>query len=267
VFGGMVGDLYGVEDDARPPIVLLHGQSFSRKHWTPVLAELTLLDPGRRVLALDLPGYGESPAQLPHSNVHLINLLRRANDEAGFDAPVMVGHSSSGGLVVMYAAAHPVSGAVDVDAIPTDLEGFAHTIQDLKPQIYSERIDSVWSLMVESFHLELLEPATRDFILADMDLRPDALRSYWEELLNGDPAQLPHLLRAVSHGIAAAGVPVLIVAGSEPGEQLEALFGPALPQVVLEVWPRSGHFPHLAHARRFAERLAATASWRLARSA
>src|SRR5262249_21344755 len=118
VLAGMVGDSYGV-DDSRAPIVLLHGQTFSRKHWTPVIAELHRIDPNRRVIALDLPGHGESPAQLPHTTVHILSLLREAVDQAGFAAPVMVGHSSSGGAVVMYAAVHPTSGAVDVEAVPT----------------------------------------------------------------------------------------------------------------------------------------------------
>jgi DNA-binding CsgD family transcriptional regulator len=34
-----------------------------------------------------------------------------------------------------------------------------------------------------------------------------------------------------------------------------------LPQATITVWPASGHFPHLAHPRRFAECLAATAGW------
>jgi pimeloyl-ACP methyl ester carboxylesterase len=38
-----------------------------------------------------------------------------------------------------------------------------------------------------------------------------------------------------------------------------AWFRHALPQAATEVWAGSGHFPHLAHPARFAERLAATA--------
>jgi pimeloyl-ACP methyl ester carboxylesterase len=47
---------------ARPPLVLLHGLTFDRSLWRPSLAELRRIDPGRRVLALDLPGHGASPA-------------------------------------------------------------------------------------------------------------------------------------------------------------------------------------------------------------
>ncbi len=34
-----------------------------------------------------------------------------------------------------------------------------------------------------------------------------------------------------------------------------------LPQASASSWPGSGHFPHLAHPRRFAELLAGTATW------
>ena len=52
--GDLAGDLTG-EPGRTPPLVLLHGLTFDRTSWHPVLAELTTLDPGRPVLALDLP--------------------------------------------------------------------------------------------------------------------------------------------------------------------------------------------------------------------
>jgi pimeloyl-ACP methyl ester carboxylesterase len=57
-FAGLTGD--GTDSDGRPPIVLLHGLTFDRTMWRPALAKLETLDPGRRVLALDLPGHGGS---------------------------------------------------------------------------------------------------------------------------------------------------------------------------------------------------------------
>jgi pimeloyl-ACP methyl ester carboxylesterase len=42
------------------PLVLLHGQGFSRRCWDPVIAGLAVdLD----VIAVDLPGHGDSPRQ------------------------------------------------------------------------------------------------------------------------------------------------------------------------------------------------------------
>jgi pimeloyl-ACP methyl ester carboxylesterase len=42
------------------PLVLLHGQGFSRRSWDPVVAALA---EHRDVIAVDLPGHGESPRQ------------------------------------------------------------------------------------------------------------------------------------------------------------------------------------------------------------
>lgn len=257
---GMVGDSYGTSDH-RPPLVLLHGQSFDRRLWHPVLRELSHIDPGRRLVNLDLPGYGESPARMPHTNRHLLDLLRQAVDQAGFTAPVIVGHSSSGGLAMMYAATHPSSGAIDIDAVPTDLEPLARTLQSLEPQIAGDALRQVWASVVESFELDLLHPNARAAVLDNMELRPETLRSYWHELIYGDPAELSELLEGVAHGIAAAGVQVLLVAGRDPGPGMSDLFGATQAQFAVEAWAGSGHFPHLAHPSRFARRLAATGAW------
>ncbi len=61
LFSNLAGDLTG-EPDRRPPLVLLHGLTFDRTSWHPARAELATLDLGKQVLALDLPGHGESPA-------------------------------------------------------------------------------------------------------------------------------------------------------------------------------------------------------------
>ena len=59
----------------------------------------------------------------------------------------------------------------------------------------------------------------------------------------------------------AAGLPYQIVAGSEPDEAYKEWLRSRLPQASITVWPGSGHFPHLAEPRRFAEVLLATAGW------
>src|SRR5258708_16834299 len=57
---GLAADDYGTSDD-RAPLVLLHGLTFDRSLWQPPIAELHHIDPGRRVLPLDLPRHGSSP--------------------------------------------------------------------------------------------------------------------------------------------------------------------------------------------------------------
>src|SRR5689334_22642425 len=89
---GMAADLYSTPD-SRPPLVLLHGLTFDRRVWQPVLDRLARRDPGRHILSLDLPGHGESQDQLPHSMDHVVALIHEAVTEAGLDAPIVVGHS------------------------------------------------------------------------------------------------------------------------------------------------------------------------------
>src|ERR1700712_4318012 len=42
------------------PLVLLHGQGFSRRCWDPIVGALAA---NRDVIAVDLPGHGDSPRQ------------------------------------------------------------------------------------------------------------------------------------------------------------------------------------------------------------
>src|SRR3954468_3584742 len=89
---GMAAELYGSADE-RPPLVLLPGLTFNRRIWQPVLGDLSRIDPARQGRAPDPPGPGDSPDQLPHSMQHIDSLIHQAVEEAGLEAPVMVGHS------------------------------------------------------------------------------------------------------------------------------------------------------------------------------
>lgn len=248
-FAGLAGDLTGA-DDGRAPIVLLHGLTFDRGTWHPVLDELAQVDPGRRVLNLDLPGHGETPAMPPHDFPTLLPRVRRAVDEAGLERPVMVGHSMSGNLVSVYASEHPARAVVNVDSPPNPLP-FARRLQALAARIRGPELPQVWRLMVDSFRLDVLPPAARAVVEAHMRAEPELIRSYWAQLLD---MPIPALEAWVAGGLARlaqAGIPYLLIAGAPlPEEQ-------AFPHATVEVWPGSGHFPQLAHPRRFAERLAA----------
>jgi len=58
--------------------------------------------------------------------------------------------------------------------------------------------------------------------------------------------------------LRASAVPYLFIAGHELEPEYEEWLADRLPQVSTAVWPGGGHFPHLAHPRRFARRPAAT---------
>ena len=256
---GMAADIYG-SPDSRPPLLLLPGLTFDRRIWQPVLDYLARLDPGRHILSLDLPGHGGSPDQLPHSMDHVVALIHEAVMEAELDAPVVVGHSISGGFASMYASQFATRGVVNVDALP-DIEQFVQLLQSAERQIRGDGFAGVWKMIEQSLRLDLLPPSARAAVARTSDPRQDLVVSYWDEILT---KSLDDQTARVADGIAAvakAGVPYLLVIGSEPPPDVAEVLHHALPQLDIEVWPDTGHFPHLAYPDRFAARLAATAWW------
>ena len=259
---GMAADLYGFADE-RPPLVLLPGLTFDRRIWQPVLDHLARIDPGRQVLSLDLPGHGESPDQLPHSMAHIAGLIRQAVEEAGLDTPVVVGHSIAGAFASIYAGQHPAHGVVNIDALP-DPAMFA-LLRSLEEQIRGDGFPGVWALMEQSFRTDLLPLPARHLVAHNSRPGQDLVVSYWDELLRQAPDQVDAMLAGSFAAVAAADVPYLLIVGTEPPPDISQRLSGALPRLKTEVWAGTGHFPHLAHPGRFAQRLAATAPWRTER--
>jgi pimeloyl-ACP methyl ester carboxylesterase len=256
---GMSAELHGAPDE-RAPLVLLHGLTFGRDIWRTTLDELAQIDPGRRILSLDLPGHGDSPDQLPHSLEHVAGLVRDAVDEADLTAPVLVGHSMAGGLASIYAARFPSRGVVNVDAAP-EIASFARLLQSMAEQIRGPEFPGVWAMMEQSWRTDLLPRESRALVARNSHPRQDLVVSYWHDLLTGDPDLLQESVADAMRRVAAAQVPYLLIVGAEPPAGLVERLSAVVAQVTVEVWPGTGHFPQLAHPQRFAARLAATGRW------
>jgi pimeloyl-ACP methyl ester carboxylesterase len=89
------------------PIVLLPGLTFDRRAWRPIVDRL-----GDDVctIAVDLPAHGGSagpPCDLEAVAAQVHELL----GSLGIADPVVVGHSMSGAVAMVYSALHPVRGA------------------------------------------------------------------------------------------------------------------------------------------------------------
>ena len=90
-----------------PAVLLLHGLGTSLITWQRNVAPL--VDAGYRVLALDLPGHGDSdkPRTLSYDPISGANLLRQFLDLREVERASLVG-SSAGGLVVgQFSIAYP----------------------------------------------------------------------------------------------------------------------------------------------------------------
>ena len=259
VFARLAGDLNG-DPDHRAPLILLHGLTFDRAMWRPALAELATIDPGRRVLAVDLPGHGHSPAWPSYDAEGVAEAVHRAALAAKLPAPVLVGHSVAAMIATVYAARYPARGVVNVDQW-LQIEPIARLVQSQAGQIRGPGFPAIWEMFEASMHMELLPSAAQELLRSARYLGQDLITGYWRELLERPVAELASDVAAMLAGLRAAKVPYLFIAGHDVEPEYQDWLNHALPRARVTVWPGSGHFPHLAHPRRFAECLTATACW------
>jgi pimeloyl-ACP methyl ester carboxylesterase len=257
ILAGLAGDDYGQPDD-RPPLVLLHGLTFDRSLWRPSLAELHRIDPGRRALALDLPGHGASPGWPSYDIQSLARGVHRAVEEAGLQSPVVVGHSIAGIVATAYAAQYPTRGIINVDQA-LQVAPFAGFLQSLAGRLSGPDFPNVWQMFAASMHTELLPEAAQELVRSSSQPRQDLVLAYWREVLDQPAGELAAFAATLLDAVRHADVPYLVVAGADLDPEYRAWLSKMLPRAAVTVWPASGHFPHLAHPARFAECLAATA--------
>ncbi len=110
------------EDPDETPLVFIHGLSSYMGYWEYQLPELSR---ERRVLALDLPGYGASgrpdaaytPPYYAETVLHWLDIL-------GVDRAIFVGHSMGGQISLTIAIDHPERVEKLVLAAPAGIERF-----------------------------------------------------------------------------------------------------------------------------------------------
>jgi pimeloyl-ACP methyl ester carboxylesterase len=252
---GLAADDSG-RSDARPPLVLLHGLTFDRSLWRPLLTELQGIDPGRRALTLDLPGHGESPGWPTYDVESVAHGVHRAVEEAQLQSPVVVGHSIAGVIATVYAAHYPTRGVINVDQ-PLQVAPFAGLVQSLADKLRGPAFPAVWQMFAASMHIERLPAAGQELVRSSSQPRQDLVLGYWREVLDRPVSELADMVGTTLAAVRAAGVPYLLVAGDDLAAGYREWLTEMLPQATVTVWPGSGHFPHIAHPSRFAACLAA----------
>jgi pimeloyl-ACP methyl ester carboxylesterase len=94
-----------IELGAGPPLVFVHGLSGSWPNW---LEQLPVFAGERRVIALDLPGFGHSP--MPRGEISMsgyARILDELMDRLGVDAAAFVGNSMGGFIAAELAISFP----------------------------------------------------------------------------------------------------------------------------------------------------------------
>lgn len=235
-------------DGCGTPVVLVHGLTFDRRTWRPIIERL---DGSVMTIAIDMPAHGDSggaPARLDNVSRHIDRLLESLRVER----PILVGHSLAAGIAGVYASAHPARGIVLVDQA-TEVLPFAQMLHQIAPMLRGPAFDQVWPNIEDSLGLNCIPEPTRTLVLDAHRVEQDVVLGYWDQVLNTDPAELQTWIDDVASRIQC---PCLAVFG-RPVTDGERERLSRLPDVQIEEWAGDGHFVHLVEPERFTTRLLA----------
>jgi 3-oxoadipate enol-lactonase len=232
-----------------PALVLVHGHPFGRRMWAPQLASLSN---AFRVIAPDLPGYGESPVYGPTIEMReLADTVLELMDALDVQRATVVG-LSMGGLVAMeLGLAHPER--------TNGLVLTATTAAPVTPEEAETRLRVAAQLERDGMLGHTLEmggqlfgPAARrdpelvGRVLAMMLATPPAGAA---AALRGRAERPPYdrLLRDLR-------VPVLVIAGDQDAystKEITDQLVESLPRPEVVILPGVGHLPNLEAPEQF----------------
>ena len=233
---------------AGSPLLFLHGLTFDRSTWEPIVDQLA---DRFTCVAVDLPGHGGSRGsgrdldEVAHS-------IHRLLDELGIEPPIVVGHSMGGALAGIYAERHPVAGLVLVDQAPY-IRPFAAMVHQFEPALRSDNFRAAFEPIRQTIGVELLPEPQRTSVLAGQRIEQDLILSYWDQMLRSTPDELQ---ARTDRGVDAMSVPGLSIFGQTIDPATREYLRRHLPSAQIEEWPGLGHMVHLMEPQRFARRLA-----------
>ncbi|MDD4050408.1 MAG: 2-succinyl-6-hydroxy-2,4-cyclohexadiene-1-carboxylate synthase [candidate division Zixibacteria bacterium] len=245
-----------VGDPGRPPLLFLHGFMGDGRVWLPTMNQLQDVVYS---VALDLPGHGNTEADLAHLDFGNLAETVAAFVYDHFDRPaVLVGYSLGGRVALHAALSHPdrFRGLV--------LESASAGIEDKDERLQRLEQD-------EATAAKLCATDMRSFLTEwyqqplFSSLRPETVAGIIDRKAHNDPLRLAEVVVKLSPGrqsslwdrVSAWNKPALIVAG-ELDEKYRAqatrLAG-QMKRSSLQIVPGAGHIVHLENNAGFVEAL------------
>ena len=230
---------------SRPVVLLLHAGVCDRRMWRH---QTEVLAPGHRVIAPDLPGFGDSPLEPGEFSTAagLLELL----DQLGVEQAAVVG-ASYGGLVALelaHVAPHRVS---SLTLISTALNGLDSTAdvdafgEEEERLIVAGDVHGAVELNVSTW----LGPDADDDARAQV--RKMQQRAFDVQIPADEWPDPPHSAPVQPH-LEALGVPTLVVSGDHDLDFFQHVarhVASSIPGARLVELPWAGHLPSLERPR------------------
>lgn len=217
--------------DSNRGLVFVHGWAGDRSFWREQVPELSDLG---ALLALDLPGHGDSPAEgVPHSMDLYARAVVAAMDHVGLDRAVLVGHSNGTPVIRAAQALAPerVTGLVIIDGAVRPMLDDRAQIDALIAPFAAEDHEEHMAGYVGSLFAPELDADLR----AELEMRMQ--RTAQSTLVGAfQAAWTPEVLE-----MPRMDLPVLCLMTEMWGPENENLVGRLAPQVTYVTYPTS-HF-------------------------
>ena len=196
----------------RLPVLCLHGWPQSSYMWRYLLPALA--SAGRRGVAPDLAGFGDSPPDPPGTHERHVEAIERFRRQIGLDRVVLVVHDTGGLIGLRWACDHPdaVAGLVITNT------GFFPDIEWMEIA-KTMRTPMQGEVLMDSLSREGFDTLMRE---ASAEFEERALDEYWKAFTTADGRRgMLELYRSFDldelapyeRRLAALGVPVLILWG------------------------------------------------------
>jgi pimeloyl-ACP methyl ester carboxylesterase len=240
------------------PIVLIHGVTATHRYWAQNLPQLAAR---RRVIAIDLPGFGKSDKpDVDYSTEFFVRTLLRLLDEKSLTRATLVGNSLGGQIAMAFALAHPrrVDKLVLVD--PAGVTRLPLWVMRIGLWMLAQTGGRLPPPRVPRAFVELL---FRSVFPTRRDLAARYVRAYVDAIASDDyPLHIRSAFRAVQGVLRRPmrararqiGAPTLIVWGAR--DRLVPVTAARwlrkeIPNARLLIYSQSGHCPMVDQAERW----------------
>ncbi|MEA2445285.1 MAG: hypothetical protein QOJ12_2577 [Thermoleophilales bacterium] len=210
---------YGESRDGQRPVVLIHGLAACWQNWLETIPRLAA--EGRRVIALDLPGFGES--EMPRDDISISGYGRTVEsliDKLDLGQVVVVGHSMGGFTAAEFAIQYPPR----VERLVLQAAaGISSNNTERAPMLAGARVvGAVMARAAAQSRLFASRPRLRHIALATVVRHPSRIPAdmAWELISHsGREGFLPALKAILSYDfrerLSQISAPTLVITGSD----------------------------------------------------